>query len=259
MAINKESQGFTFLFAAAMVVVVATVLSLAAMGLKGPQNENMKQEKMQNILGSIQVESTREAAAEKFSQYVKTRITLNAKGEVVSEVEGPIKSLAQDGKEAFDNDAFNIDIKKQYRDKMMPDSERKFPLFRCEKDGEIYYVVPLVGTGLWGPIWGFISLKSDMNTVFGAKFDHKTETPGLGAEINTDWFQEPFQGEKIFNEEGEFVSIDVIKGGADSDNPHGVDAITGGTITSDGVSDMLKNTLNVYVPYFKKNAELASI
>jgi Na+-transporting NADH:ubiquinone oxidoreductase subunit C len=259
MAINKESQTFTFIFSVVMVVVVATVLSIAAMGLKGPQEENMKQEKMQNILSSIQVESSREEASEKFGQYIKKRVILNHKGEVVSEVEGPIKSLAADGKEAFENDAFNVDIMKQYRDKSLADDARRYPLFICEKDGSPYYVVPLVGTGLWGPIWGFISLEGDMNTVFGATFDHKTETPGLGAEINMGWFQDPFRGEEIFDENGEFVSIAVVKGGAAEDDKHGVDAITGGTITSNGVTNMLENTLKVYVPYFKQNSSIASI
>lgn len=259
MAINKESQGFTFLFSVIMVIVVATVLSLAAMGLKGPQQENMKQEKMQNILSSIQVETSREEASTTFDQYVMKRLILNHKGEVVSEATGAIKSLSADGKEAFESDAFNIDIKKQYRDKSLADDERKYPLYICEKDGKNFYVVPLVGTGLWGPIWGFIALEDDLNTVFGATFDHKTETPGLGAEINQGWFQEPFVGDQIFDASGEFVSIDVVKGGADPSNKHGVDAITGGTITSYGLRDMLKNTLSVYVPYFKKNSDIASI
>jgi Na+-transporting NADH:ubiquinone oxidoreductase subunit C len=259
MAINKESQGFTFLFAVIMVVVVATVLAVAAMGLKGPQDENMKQEKMQNILGSIQVESTREEASAKFGEFVKKRIILDSKGNVLSEMDGPVKTLGADGKEAFESDAFNIDIKKQYRDKSLSDDQKKFPLFICEKDGNPYYVVPLVGTGLWGPIWGFIALEGDMNTIFGAKFDHKTETPGLGAEINQGWFQEPFVGDKIFDESGTFVSVKVVKGGADASDEHGVDAITGGTITSNGVTAMLENTLKVYVPYFKKNSDIASI
>ena len=111
MAINKESQSFTFIFSIIMVVVVATVLSLAAMGLKGPQEENMKQEKMQSILGSIQIETTREEANANFQTYVKNRLILNNKGEVVSELTGPVKTLATDGKEGFESDAFNIDIK----------------------------------------------------------------------------------------------------------------------------------------------------
>lgn len=254
MAINKESQSFTFIFTIAMVVIVASVLSLAAMGLKEPQKENEKQEKMQNILASIQVQTPREEAASKFGMFVKKRMTLNAAGEVVSVTEGEVKTIVKDGKEAFENDAFNIDVKKQYRDKTLSVDEKRYPLFECEKDGETYYVVPLVGTGLWGPIWGYIALESDMNTVMGATFDHKTETPGLGAEINQDGFEKPFEGEKLFDEEGNFVSIKVKKGGAAPDDVHGVDAITGGTITSNGVSNMLQNTLEVYVPYFKKNS-----
>lgn len=258
MAINKESQGFTFLFSVIMVVVVATVLAVAAMGLKGPQEENMKQEKMQNILGSIQVEASREESAELFGQYIKKRIILNHQGEVISEVEGPVRSLAADGKDAFESDAFNVDVNKQYRDKGMSNDKRKYPLFLCEKDGNAYVVVPLVGTGLWGPIWGFIAFESDMNTVYGATFDHKTETPGLGAEINQASFESPFVGEQIFDDNGNFVSITVVKGGADAEDKHGVDAITGGTITSNGVSNMIRNTLQVYVPYFKKQSDLAS-
>ncbi len=113
------------------------------------------------------------------------------------------------------------------------------------------YIIPLRGKGLWGPIWGFISLEDDLNTVFGAVFDHKAETPGLGAEINRPMFQDPFAGKSIFNGE-EFKSIKVIKGGAGEDNMHGVDGISGGTITSDGVTDMLLERLTMYLPYFNK-------
>ena len=259
MAINKESQSFTFIFSIIMVVVVATVLSLAALGLKEPQMENQKQEKMQNILASIQVNVDRSEASSEFLTYVKKRLVLNAKGEVISTTEGPVRTIAVHGKDAFEADGFNVDVKKQYPHQTMADSDKKYPLFECEKDGKPYFVIPLIGTGLWGPIWGYIALGSDMNTVLGATFDHKTETPGLGAEINQGWFQEPFVGEKIFDENGDFVSIKVIKGGAAPDDMHGVDAITGGTITSNGVSNMLENTLKVYVPYFKMNADIAAI
>ncbi len=260
MAINKESQSFTFIFSIIMVVVVATVLALAALGLKEPQQENQKQEKMQDILASIQVIVDRSEASAEFGNYIKQRITLNSQGEVVSTSEGPVQSLSADGKEAFESDAFNIDIKKQFRDQSLPPEDKKFPLFICEKeDGKTSYVVPMVGTGLWGPIWGYIALDEDMNTLVGATFDHKTETPGLGAEINQGWFQEPFVGDQIFDDKGNFVSIAVLKGGADPSDKHGVDAITGGTITSVGLSNMIANTLKIYVPYFKNNAEIASI
>lgn len=259
MAFNKEGQGFTFIFSIVMVVVVAVLLSVAALGLKEPQSENEKQEKMQSILSSIQVEVTRQEAGVAFDKYIKKRLILSNSGEVLSELEGPVKTLAKDGKEAFEQDAFNVDIMKQYKDKTLKVEDKKYPLFVCERDGKTYYVIPMVGTGLWGPIWGYIALESDMSTVYGATFDHKGETPGLGAEIKQTGFEQAFSGDKIFDENGNFVSIKVVKGGAAPDDEHGVDAITGGTITSNGVTNMLENTLGVYVPYFQKNSETASI
>jgi len=121
----------------------------------------------------------------------------------------------------------------------------------AEKDGSKYYITPLVGSGLWGPIWGFVAFEKDCNTVFGASFDHKTETPGLGAEIRESFFEDEFIGKKILDENSSFVSIDVVKGGAKEGSYHQVDGITGGTITSDGVTNMLKTDLEIYNNYFK--------
>lgn len=251
MAVNKNSNGFTFGFAIAMVVVVGAVLSIAAMSLKPKQKENLKQEKMQNILSSIKVEVSRPEAAEQFKDYVKTRYVLNAQGEVMSQIEGEVRTIDEHGKEEAAKDAFNIDVKKQYKDKTIAPEDRLYPLYECQKDGETYYVVPMVGTGLWGPVWGFMAFKDDMNTIMGAKFDHKTETPGLGAEINTAGFQDQFEGETIFDG-NDFVSITVMKGGGGDAKEHAVDGITGGTITSVGVQEMIERTLGVYVPYFKQ-------
>ena len=125
------------------------------------------------------------------------------------------------------------------------------PLYISNIDGSEKYIIPLRGTGLWGPIWGYISLDNDMNTVYGAVFDHKAETPGLGAEINRDFFEKPFNGKRIFDLQGDFVSIAVVKGGAKENDYHGVDGISGGTITSDGVTAMLKERLDKYLPYFE--------
>ena len=112
-------------------------------------------------------------------------------------------------------------------------------------------IIPLRGKGLWGPIWGFISLESDLNSVFGAVFDHKAETPGLGAEINQDFFQSPFKGKEIFKD-NTLMSVKVVKGGASKDDLYAVDGISGGTITSDGVTDMLYERLSMYTAYLNK-------
>lgn len=123
------------------------------------------------------------------------------------------------------------------------------------KDGQFCYVMPVRGKGLWGPIWGFIAVKQDGKTVNGAVFDHKSETPGLGAEINTEKFTAQFEGKLLFDDQGIFKSIKVVKGGvlnSNLDPKFGVDAISGGTITSKGLEKMLENSLTPYIPFLKE-------
>ena len=228
MDINKNS--FTFGFTIIMVIIVAALLSVAYIKLKPYQDRNIELEKKQNILSSVGITVDRDNAEAKYSAYIKSEIVLNNKGE---EVEGS---------------AFDVDLGKEIKKDV---NTQLLPLFISEVDGATRYIIPLRGKGLWGPIWGFIALEDDLNKVYGAVFDHKKETPGLGAEINTPIFQEPFAGKTIF--EGEvFTPIKVIKGGPKEGDMHGVDGISGGTITSNGVSDMLSERLNMYLPYFNK-------
>lgn len=241
---NKDSPGFTFGFAAVMVIVVAILLALAAMGLKPFQVENIRQEKMKDILASINIKCEMKDAPPLFAQNIKERFVLNFNGDMVSKTSGTVDSKNME-------DAFNIDIGAEYR--AIPPEQRRYPLYIAEIEGKSYFIVPVVGKGLWGPIWGYLSLNEDKNTVYGATFDHKTETPGLGAEIREDFFQAPFKGKTIFDAQGGFVSVSVVKGGARPDDMHGVNAITGGTITSNGVSEMLKRTFGTYVKYLTKN------
>jgi Na+-transporting NADH:ubiquinone oxidoreductase subunit C len=130
------------------------------------------------------------------------------------------------------------------------------PLIKVKaKNGDTNYVLPLRGKGLWGPIWGFIAVKSDGKTVNGAVFDHKSETPGLGAEISTLKFMAQFEGKLLFDDQGNFSSIKVVKGGVANSNiqpPYGVDAVSGGTITSKGLEKMLEDCIIKYVPYLKE-------
>lgn len=123
------------------------------------------------------------------------------------------------------------------------------------KDGQFCYVMPVKGKGLWGPIWGFVAVKQDGKTVNGAVFDHKSETPGLGAEINTEKFMSQFEGKLLFDDQGIFTSIKVVKGGVQNSNldpKYGVDAVSGGTITSQGLEKMLQNSLTPYIPFLKE-------
>lgn len=237
---HKDSNKATFLFSSGMVVVIAVLLSVAAIGLAPYQAKNSRIEKMKNILTSISVHAETGEAEQFFNLYITKQIVLNNKGE---EVTGKVT-------------AFDIDLKKELdKIKTGKTNEQLFPLFICNKDGKSFYIIPIRGKGLWGPIWGYISLEGDMNTIYGASFGHKSETPGLGAEIETEKFQQQFIGKKIFDESENFVSVTVIKGGASPTDLHGVDAISGATVTSKGVTEMFKRTLSNYIPYFESRRQ----
>lgn len=230
MAIDKNSNGYTFSFAIVMVVVVGALLAMASQGLKSRQDKNAADKKMISILSAINVEATRDNAQEMYDKYV-------------------VDSKIISGKD-LSAKAFDVDIKKEFRDKKLAASDRNYPLYICEKDGIKYYVIPVIGTGLWGPIWGFVALESDYRTIYGATFDHKSETPGLGAEIKQAFYSDQYTGETVADTSGIFQPIIVVKDGSGKGVNAKVDGITGGTITSKGVEEMTTRTLEVYVNYF---------
>ena len=229
------SNRYVFIYASVMVIIVAVVLSSAATLLRPLQERNMRIEKMQNILSTIEIPAPRAEALELFEQYITDTKVLNHLGE---EIEG---------------DAFEVDLRDENR---KPFEERQIPLFIADVEGELYYIVPVRGNGLWGAIWGYLSFKGDLNTIAGANFDHASETPGLGAEIADPPFEQQFIGKRIFDDDGDFRSVRVVRGGAPADDPHAVDGISGGTITSNGVTAMLRDGLQVYKPYFEKQKTL---
>ena len=230
---DRNSNLYTFIFAVILVVGVAAALAFTATTLKPLQAENVRKEKMQNILSTIGVNVSRDEAGVQFMDFVKEELALNADGSVNENV-----------------DAFKIELMKETK---MPKEEQVFPLYIAEKEGKKFYVIPLFGAGLWKEIWGYIALDSDKNTIVGASFDHAGETAGLGAEINQSWYEDQYIGKTIFDENNNFVSVKAVKGGAKSGDMHGVDAISGGTITSDGVTDMVTERLENYLPDFKNN------
>ena len=230
---DRNSNSYTFIFAVVMVVVVAAALAFTATTLKPLQAENVRQEKMQNILSTIGINVSRKEASEQFSGFVKQELALNSDGSVNKDV-----------------DAFKIELMKETKKSK---EEQSFPLYIAEKEGKTFYVIPLFGAGLWKEIWGYVALDSDKNTIVGASFDHAGETAGLGAEINQSWYEDQYIGKKILDDDNNFVSVKAVKGGAKAGDIHAVDAISGGTITSDGVTDMVEERLENYLPYFKNN------
>ena len=236
---DRDSNAYTFLFSAIMVLVVAATLAATATSLQDIQADNVRKEKMQNILATIGIIVERENAPEVYTKYIVNELALVSDGSIDSTVDAFKLKL-------------NMEIKK-------PVENQRFPLYLAEVDSSKFYIVPLRGVGLWDAIWGYVALEGDKNTIKGAVFDHKAETAGLGAEITQKWFQERFTGEKVFNSDGELVGINVSKTNNDPNNldkeDHEVDAISGATITGDGVTDMIKERLQNYLSFFNSNNE----
>jgi Na+-transporting NADH:ubiquinone oxidoreductase subunit C len=234
---NTQSNTYTFLYASIMVVIVAAVLSFAALQLKPLQTRNIEIEKKQDILKAVNVASTPETAEELYNQFIVKALIVNSEGVVTSE----------------DRDlTFGVDLKIENSKKNV--AERRLPIFMFNKEGVgEKMIIPVRGRGMWGPIWGFISMEADGNTIYGATFGNQGETPGLGAEISKPEFQEPFSGKQIFDETGKFTSLALVKGGVAVGHPHEFDAVSGGTVTSKGLEAMLRDNLSSYEKYLKSS------
>lgn len=246
MAINRESNAYTIIFAIIMVSVVGGALAFISTSLKPIQKANAKNEKMQNILqamgDSTFLSITRDEAGDLFNQYVTRRITLSAKGDILSDHGADVAIDEKDPLEAF-----NIDLRKEYVQVTNLD-DRKYPLFIMDVGSTRCFIVSASGKGLWDDIWGYLGIMSNGSEICGAVFDHKGETPGLGSKITEDWFEESFKGKRI-SENGSFKPIKVQKPGKKLTD-FTVDGISGGTFTSAGVTEMLGRTMVVYYNFF---------
>ncbi len=243
---GKNSNAYIITYSVVMVVLVAAVLAFAALKLQPIQNANVELETKGAVLASIGQGAGAAEAADKnayindeYNKYITDAFLVNEAGERV------------------DGNAFEVlkNIKAEY-DK--PAAERLLPVFVSNVDGQVRYILPVYGKGLWGPIWGYVALNSDWRTISGVVFDHKGETPGLGAEIAGEKFQSQFEGKSIFSGD-ELVAIAVLKGaGSSAGNPNAVDAVSGGTITSRGVQQMLLDCLSGYKAYIEQQLAVAA-
>ena len=224
---NTNKNSYTFIYASVMVIIVAFLLAFVSSVLKPIQQKNVELDKKKQVLAALNIfEKDAEAA---YATYVKADQLLAADGSVA----------AENGGFAVENSAVNAE---------------NLPLYVCEVEGETKYVLPLYGAGLWGPIWGYVALNADKETIYGVYFSHAGETPGLGAEItNRDKFQVPFIGKKALNANNEVV-ISVVKNGKVQNPDSEVDGISGGTITSQGVDAMLKSSIGLYKAFLAEKA-----
>ena len=244
MALNTEKNSYTLLFAIGLVVIVGTLLASVDASLKEKIKINKVLEKQQNILYAIGINEndgnsvsfiSAEKADQEFNKYVINQIYIQG------------QNIIEDDK------AYLIDVKKEKSLSKDPNYKRRLPLFIAEKDGKNLYVAPIRGKGLWDAIWAYVSMDENM-VIRGIYFDHKAETPGLGANIKQRFFMDDFIGEALLDSEGKFKGINVSKTNLDPKNEdkydHEVDAIAGSTITGDGVTAMIRSDLSLYQSYF---------
>ncbi|WP_396633634.1 Na(+)-translocating NADH-quinone reductase subunit C [Maribacter sp. R86514] len=245
MALKTDSNVYTVVFAAVMVVVVGSILAFLASFLSPNIKENERFEKQQNILYAMGVNENGDDAGS--VNFIPTDVVENEFASYIKE-----QLVIQGDKITEDNEAYLIDLKKQLA-AMKKGEDYKLPVFIGEKDGEKFYIVPMYGKGLWDAIWGFIALDDTM-TVQGVYFDHKGETPGLGANIKMRYFMDDFKGETILDGT-KYAGISVAKGNNDPLNKtkddNEVDALAGATITGNGVSAMISETVKLYKPYLE--------
>ena len=223
---NTNSNSYTIIYASVMVVIVAFLLAFVSSSLKTIQDKNVELDTKKQILAALNITGVQDAE-KTYSEIVKQDMLLTPEGELV------------------ENDKpFSTNYKGEIAD-------GRLHVFVCDVDGQTKYVIPIYGAGLWGPIWGYVGLNDDKNTVYGAYFSHAGETPGLGAEIATPKFQSEFKDKHVMKDGN--VALSVAKNGKVEDPETQVDGISGGTITSKGVDAMLKDCLNLYTKFLTNN------
>ncbi len=213
MKLNTNNNAYIIAYSCAMVVIVAFLLAFVSSSLKARQDVNVALDKKKQILAALNIRDLSDSEAEQ--KY----------NEVVLDTDN--------NKQAF----------------LLNSGDYKagnYKVYECQIGGEKKYVVPVYGMGLWGAIWGYVAVNADGNTVYGAYFNHDSETAGLGAEIkDSKAWQDKFIGKKIYSADGK-PAIKVVKSSELKNAESEVDGITGATLTSNGVSDMLQDGFAKY-------------
>lgn len=246
---NTNGNAYTVIYTTIVVALVAAILAFVAMTLKPKQDANIKAETISQMLTAAQFYTKDECSAmgndkvlEAYSQNIREAYTINLKGEKVRDLNTEVKSIElQDA------------LKAQNKNIKDGSDAADLPVYVFNKDGKSVTVVPVYGAGLWGPIWGYIALDEDLQTIVGAYFDHDSETPGLGAKIKDDpSFRAEFIGKKV-NVASDPV-FSVVKVGTSADENSSVDAITGATMTSKGLGEAIAFWLKAYAPFLSSAA-----
>ena len=248
---NTNNNVYTIVYTTIIVVIAAAILAIAAMALKPKQDANIKAETISQMLtaaGLTDMDALAKMGNDKilsmYSDNVKTAFLIDAEGNKTGELETEVTDI-----ELQDN--------LKVENKNIASGNPSLPVYVFEKDGNEVNVIPCYGAGLWGPIWGYVAFNADCTEIVGAYFDHASETPGLGAKIKDEaWFREQFKGKKVDFDHPD-KPFGIVKGGAPKDDLSKVDAITGATMTCNGLEAALGTWLRAYIPFLQKKAGAA--
>ncbi|MEM9895332.1 MAG: NADH:ubiquinone reductase (Na(+)-transporting) subunit C [Bacteroidota bacterium] len=239
----RQSNLYVILFAIGLTVVFGGALSITSVGLKPLQDKQVEIDTKKKILGAVMDISTIEDPAkllELYNERVSSKVVDINGNEVKTNAKGE-PMVAE-----------KVNIQKNAK---LAAEERVYPVFTFlneEKQVEAY-IFPTFGAGLWDWISSYIALENDLNTIKGIAFDHKSETPGLGARITEPKVQGRFVGKKIYNNAGDLVSVAMLKGEGNAKlSEHEVDGLSGATMTAKGVNSMLIKYLECYSAYINK-------
>ncbi len=240
--INPNSNTYIIMYSAALVVVVAFLLAFIYESLKNIQDDNVALDKKKQILAALNIRDlSDEEAAERYAKVVVADRVIDERGKTLEK--------GENGGEKAGFKLTSADAK-----------VGRLAVYVCKVNGNTKYVLPVYGMGLWGSIWGYVAINNDLNTIYGAYFDHESETAGLGAEIkDSRAWQEQFKGKHIFANGSDAVALSVVKKSEVKDSTTQCEAVTGATLTSDGVSQMLKNSLNRYYVFFQQNKQTKEV
>lgn len=242
----RQSNTYIIVFTAILTIILGGLLSLANQGLKPMQDRSVEIDTKKQILGAVvDIENmSNEEILKRYDASIQS-IVVDINGDLIEKTEKGDLLIAED-----------VDIAKNFK---RPQNERQYPVFIFHEEGNENnveaYIFPMFGRGLWGPIWGYVALQTDFNTIKGAKFDHESETPGLGARITENAVQKRYVGRKIFDPEGTLVSVSMLKGESNPENmldDHNIQGLSGATITARGLTDMISNYLNLYSGFIEK-------
>ena len=228
---NTDKSTYTIIYAAVMVLLVALGLSFTHQALNDRQQKNVEIDKMQQILSSLRIDASTDEARTIYNDLIEDAYLID--------IDTGEKKESSAGTQPTDS-AFMVNTA----------NNEGYPVYEAEIDGDKKYILPMNGTGLWGPIWGYLALNSDASTIYGIDFGHDSETPGLGAEITHEPFKKQFEGKSLFKNE-EFKSIAVVKKGKTVSDRDYIDGISGGTITSQGVGAMLYDNVGQYKKFLE--------